>query len=102
MFFYVQMKLFQIKLKDFRNNSFVASGLGILYLYGKGVEKDYKKAFEYFSKAAEQSWVDGQLYLGKHLLQLQISEYFSKAAENSWVDGLLYLGKQLSQISSTG
>ena len=40
------------------------AGLGILYLYGKGVEKDYKKAFEYFSKAAEQSWVYGQLYLG--------------------------------------
>jgi hypothetical protein len=36
---------------------------------------------EYFSKAAEQSWVDGQLYLGKQLLQ--ISEYFSKAAERA-------------------
>jgi TPR repeat protein len=32
------------------------------------VEKDYKKAFEYFSKAAEQSWVDGQLYLGENLV----------------------------------
>jgi TPR repeat protein len=26
--------------------------------------KDYKKAFEYFKKAAEQNWVDGQLQLG--------------------------------------
>jgi TPR repeat protein len=48
-------------------NSVDNAGLGILYLYGKGVEKDYKKAFEYFSKAAEQSWVDGQLYLGKQV-----------------------------------
>ena len=24
-----------------------------MYLYGKGVEKDYKKAFDYFRKAAE-------------------------------------------------
>merc|ERR1719400_2838071 len=32
------------------------SGLGLMYLYGKGVEKDYKKAFEYFQKAVEQNW----------------------------------------------
>ena len=33
------------------------SGLGLLALYGKGVEKDYKKAFEYFQKAVEQRGV---------------------------------------------
>ncbi len=54
--------IFEVKKKNY-----CCLGLGILYLYGKGVEKDYKKAFEYFSKAAEQSWVDGQLYLGKQL-----------------------------------
>ena len=26
------------------------AGLGILYLQGRGVEKDHKKAFDYFSK----------------------------------------------------
>ncbi len=35
-----------------------------MFLNGKGVTKDYKKAFEYFKKAAEQNWVDGQLQLG--------------------------------------
>lgn len=40
------------------------SGLGLMYLYGKGVEVDFKKAFDYFQKAVEQNWVDGQLHLG--------------------------------------
>lgn len=35
-----------------------------MYLYGKGVPKDYSKAFKYFSQAASQGWVDGQLQLG--------------------------------------
>ena len=35
-----------------------------MHLYGKGVPKDYKKALDFFQKAAEQSWVDGQLHLG--------------------------------------
>lgn len=40
------------------------SGLGIMYLHGKGVEQDYIKATKYFTQAAEQGWVDGQLQLG--------------------------------------
>merc|ERR1712223_1795738 len=40
------------------------SGLGLMYLQGKGVDQDYKKAFDFFKKAAEQNWVDGQLQLG--------------------------------------
>merc|ERR1719402_692131 len=31
------------------------SGMGLMHMYGKGVTKDYKKAFDYFQKAAEQS-----------------------------------------------
>merc|ERR1719188_2135122 len=46
------------------NNPVGQSGLGLMYLHGKGVAKDYKKAFDYFKKAAEQNWVDGQLQLG--------------------------------------
>ena len=46
------------------NNPVGQSGLGLMYLYGKGIAKDYKKAFDFFQKAAEQSWVDGQLHLG--------------------------------------
>jgi len=47
------------------------SGLGLMYLYGKGVDKDYTKALKYFSQAADQGWVDGQLQLGN----MYFSEY---------------------------
>jgi SEL1 protein len=47
-----------------KNNPVGQSGLGIMYLYGTGVEKDAAKAFKYFSLAANQGWVDGQLQLG--------------------------------------
>lgn len=40
------------------------SGLGLMYLYGRGVERDTGKALQYFSQAADQGWVDGQLQLG--------------------------------------
>lgn len=40
------------------------SGLGVMHLYGKGVEQNYDKAFRFFTQAAEQGWVDGQLNLG--------------------------------------
>lgn len=41
-----------------------------MYLYGMGVERNTAKALQYFSQAAEQGWVDGQLQLG--------NMYFSK------------------------
>lgn len=46
------------------------SGLGLMYLHGRGVTKDYDKARQYFTQAADQGWVDGQLQLG--------NMYFSK------------------------
>lgn len=46
------------------NNPVGQSGLGLMYLYGRGVEKDYEKARKYFMAAADQGWVDGQLQLG--------------------------------------
>ena len=49
------------------------SGLGIMHLQGRGVERDYNKALKYFSQAAEQGWVDGQLQLGI----MHYSRYFS-------------------------
>lgn len=55
------------------NNPVGLSGLGLMYLYGKGVKKDYDKARQYFSQAAEQGWVDGQLQLG--------NMYFSKLSK---------------------
>lgn len=52
------------------NNPVGLSGLGLMYLYGRGVERDYNKAFQFFMAAADQGWVDGQLQLG--------NMYFSK------------------------
>lgn len=46
------------------------SGLGLMYLKGLGVPKDPLKALNYFTMAADQGWVDGQLMLG--------NMYFSK------------------------
>ena len=40
------------------------SGLGFMYLYGKGVAQDFKRAVKYFALSADQGWVDGQLQLG--------------------------------------
>lgn len=48
------------------------SGLGMMYLYGKGVERDPAKALQYFSQAAEQGWVDGQLQLGNMYFSMYI------------------------------
>lgn len=47
-----------------KGNPVGQSGLGLMYLYGKGVKRDYAKAFKYFTQAANQGWVDGQLQLG--------------------------------------
>jgi len=41
-----------------------------MYLKGLGVPKDSIKALSYFTQAADQGWVDGQLQLG--------NMYFSK------------------------
>lgn len=35
-----------------------------MYLKGKGTEKNYKKAYEHFKKAAEKENADGNYYLG--------------------------------------
>ena len=40
------------------------AGLGLMYLYGKGVEKSHEKAFKHFQSSADQGWPEGQLHLG--------------------------------------
>lgn len=40
------------------------SGLGLMYLNGLGVPRDPVKALNYFTMAADQGWVEGQLQLG--------------------------------------
>lgn len=38
--------------------------LAVIYLHGVGVEKDYKKCFEYMYEAARKDMIEAQLYLG--------------------------------------
>ena len=82
------------------------SGLGLLYLYGKGVEKDYKKAHEYFQKAVEQNWVDGQLHLGNMYYHgwgvrkdfKMATKYFNLASQSGHVLAFY----NLAEMHSTG
>lgn len=65
------------------------SGLGVMYLEGKGVNRDTMKALSFFTKAAEQGWVDGQLQLGNMYFTgtgvkrdfKQATKYFSLASQ---------------------
>ena len=58
------MPILIISICFHQGNPVGQSGLGLMYMYGRGVEQDYTKAFKYFSLAADQGWVDGQLQLG--------------------------------------
>ena len=60
--YYTALSYFQ-KAAD-KGNPVGESGLGIMYLYGKGVKRDYAKAYKNFNKASSQGWVEGQLHLG--------------------------------------
>lgn len=77
------------------------SGLGVMYLQGRGVPKDTLKAFSYFTKAADQGWVDGQLQLGylyftgtgvKRDLK-QANKFFNLASQAGHVLALYHLGQ---------
>jgi hypothetical protein len=52
-----------VKKSADHNDSDAQCDLGIMYLEGKGVEKNEKKAVDYFQKAAEQGHADAQLNL---------------------------------------
>ena len=52
-------------MENHDNNSDEELKLGLKYLNGEGVKQDYKKAFEWFSKAAEQGNTEAQLHLGQ-------------------------------------
>uniref|UniRef100_A0A8C8C3H2 Uncharacterized protein n=1 Tax=Oncorhynchus tshawytscha TaxID=74940 RepID=A0A8C8C3H2_ONCTS len=56
--------LFDVAVLVPQGNPVGQSGLGMAYLYGRGVPVNYELALKYFQKAAEQGWVDGQLQLG--------------------------------------
>lgn len=80
------------------------SGLGIMYLQGKGVPKDTDKALKYFTQAADQGWVDGQLQLGnmyysgngvKRDFKLA-NKYFNLASQSGHVLAFYNLGQMHS------
>lgn len=91
-----------------KGNPVGQSGLGLMYLYGKGVEKDYAKAFKFFSQAASQGWVDGQLQLGLMYLNgygvtrdyRTAIKYFTMASQSGHVLGFYNLA--LMHASGTG
>ncbi|CAJ0939063.1 unnamed protein product, partial [Mesorhabditis belari] len=98
---------FQFFLKSTdKNNQIGQAGLGIMYLQGRGVPKNYEKALRLFSLAAEQGWVDGQLYLGLMFYNglgvkrdfKQALKYFQMASQGGHV--LAYYN--LAQMHSTG
>lgn len=94
------------KMAAEKGNSVGQSGLGVMYLYGKGVEKDYHKAHKYFSLAANQGWVDGQLQLGIMYFNglgvpkdyKSASKYFTLASQSGHVLGYY----NLAQMHSSG
>ncbi|EDV20294.1 uncharacterized protein TRIADDRAFT_32291, partial [Trichoplax adhaerens] len=75
-------------------------GLGDMYLHGKGLAKDYKKAFSLFSLSAQQGWADGQLQLGlMHYKGLgtpkdlkQAVKYFNLASQSGHILAIYHLG----------
>ncbi|CAG2101027.1 unnamed protein product [Medioppia subpectinata] len=91
-----------------KGNPVGQSGLGLMYLYGKGVDKDYAKAFKYFSQAATQGWVDGQLQLGLMYLNgfgvtkdfRTAIKYFTMASQSGHVLGFYNLAQM--HASGTG
>ena len=71
------------------------SGLGVMNMYGKHVEQNYHKAFKYFTQAAEQGWVDGQLNLG----HMYMSELMHDRAHLSTF-AMIFYGHKSTQVST--
>ncbi len=74
--------------------------LGWHYCDGNGVGQDYKKAIEWYTKAAEQENVDAQFELGRMYLYgcgvpkdyKEAAKWFTKAGEQGDADAQLKLG----------
>jgi len=67
-----------------------------LYTFGQGVDQDYKKAFEWYSKAAQQGNSQAQLIVGMMYFKGEgvqqnnelAEKWLRKAAENGNKDAL--------------
>ncbi|PIK58743.1 hypothetical protein BSL78_04315 [Apostichopus japonicus] len=89
-----------------QHNPIGQSGLGMLYLHGRGIEKDLTKAFQLFQAAADQGWVDGQLQLGTMYYSglgvrrdyKMAVKYFNLASQSGHILGFY----NLAQMHATG
>jgi SEL1 protein len=75
--------------------------MGLMYLYGHGVEADPVKASEYFGPAADQDLASAQVRLGALMLDqgdLDTAEkYFKLAARNGHIEAYYYLAELANQ-----
>jgi TPR repeat protein len=77
-----------------QGNATAQYNLGVMYYYGAGVKQDYQKAFEWYSKAAEQGDIyapyayalAGMYYDGKGVKQdlSKAFEWYEKAAKHGY------------------
>ena len=78
---------------------------GVAHFKGKGVVQDYKKAFEFFQKAAEQDLAQAQYNLGMMYANGDgVKQNMKKAAEwwqKAATQGLAEAQKALSEINKT-
>jgi len=79
-----------------------------MYLEGRGVPKDEKKAVEWFQKAAEQGMPKAQFRLGMMYAQgrgvpqdrAKADEWYKKAADQGNIDARKVLGIQINILKT--
>ncbi|KNG76530.1 hypothetical protein PFMG_02735 [Plasmodium falciparum IGH-CR14] len=89
-----------------KNNLLALKELGIIYLYGYGVQKDINKSIENFSKAAEAGDVESKCYLGyiyyfiDGYKNLELSlKYLIEAASHDYGEAFFFLAEIILDIS---
>ena len=94
------MELEELLGKANQGDAEAQNNLGLMYDLGQGVEQDYKKAIEWYEKAAEQGYAKAQYNLGiiYHKGQgvekdyVQAVMWYEKAAEQGDADAQYKLG----------
>ena len=92
--------------KTNKNDSLAQNLMGRMYEYGQGVTKDYKKAFEWCAKSAEQGHAGGQSNLGYMYRtgngvtkdDKKAVEWYTKSAEQGYPLGQNNLGVCMNMV----
>lgn len=76
-----------------KSNPIGQAGMGIVYFYGSGVERNYQKALQYFQLSADQGYVEGHFLLG-------IMYYFGYGVKKDYKSAVKYfnLAAQLGHV----